>query len=90
MRLTEGKQNLAIEDVILDALHHLGIGDEMVHLMNLATILFILLVVGVLIVEIAIFTALLHYHTYTTHVVMVGHHRRQQHAHRGYPKTEYV
>lgn len=76
--------------MFLNALHHLGIGDEMVHLMNLTTILLILLMVSVLIVEIAVFLALLHNHTYTTHVVMVGHHRRQQHAHRGYPKTEYI
>ena len=76
--------------MLFNTLHHFGIGDEIMHLMNTATILFVLMMMSVLIVEIAINPALLHNHTYTPHVMMVGHHRRQQNAHRCYQKTEYV
>ena len=65
---------------LADALHHLGIGDKMVHLMHTAVatvgIRLLAMMLGMLIVDVAIFLALLLNHTYTTHVVMMGHHRR--------------
>nr|WP_297659577.1 hypothetical protein [uncultured Prevotella sp.] len=73
-----------------NALHHLGIGKKMVHLMDTATFLLVFMMMGVLIVEITIFLTLLQNHTDTPHVVMVCHHCRQQHTHRCYPKAKYV
>lgn len=63
-----------------DALHRLGIGDKVVHLVHTAVatvgIRLLAMMLGMLIVDVAIFLALLLNHTYTTHVVMMGHHRR--------------
>ena len=63
-----------------DALQHLGIGDKVVHLVHTAVatvgIRLLAMMLGMLIVDVAIFLALLLNHTYTTHVVMMGHHRR--------------
>lgn len=63
-----------------DALQHLGIGDKVVHLVHTAVatvgIRLLAMMLGMLIVDVAIFLALLLNHTYTIHVVMMGHHRR--------------
>ena len=63
-----------------DALQHLGIGDKVVHLVHTAVatvgIRLLAMMLGMLIVDVAIFLALLLNNTYTTHVVMMGHHRR--------------
>ena len=63
-----------------DALQHLGIGDKEVQLVHTAVatvgIRLLAMMLGMLIVDVAIFLALLLNHTYTTHVVMMGHHRR--------------
>ena len=63
-----------------DALQHLGIGDKVVHLVHTAVatvgIRLLAMMLGMLIVDVAIFLALLLNHTDTTHVVMMGHHRR--------------
>lgn len=63
-----------------DTLHHLGIDNKLMHLTN-ATVLtisifFLIMMVGMLIIDVAILLALLLNHTDTTHVVMMGHHRR--------------
>ena len=62
-----------------DALQHLGIGDKVVHLVHTAVatvgIRLLAMMLGMLIVDVAIFLALLLNHTDTTHVVMMGHHR---------------
>ena len=69
-----------IDQQLADALHHLDIGDKVVHLMHTAVatvgIRLLVMMLGVLIVDVAIFLTLLHNHTDTTHVVMMGHHRR--------------
>lgn len=82
----------AIENLLLDALHYLGIGEEAMHLMNSAILtvafVFLIMMLGVFIVHIAILLALFLYHTDTTHVVMMSHHRGKQHAQRCYPKAE--
>lgn len=65
---------------LADALHHLGIGDKVVHLVHTAVatvgIRLLVMMLGMLIVDVAIFLTLLLDHTDTTHVVMMGHHRR--------------
>lgn len=65
---------------LADSLHHLGIDDKLMHLAN-ATVLtiaiaFLIMMFCMLIVDVAILLALLLNHTDTTHVVMMGHHRR--------------
>lgn len=69
-----------IDQQLADALHHLGIGDKVVHLMHTAVatvgIRLLVMMLGMLIVDVAIFLTLLLNHTDTTHVVMMGHHRR--------------
>ena len=65
---------------LADALHHLGIGDKMVHLMHTAVatvgIRLLVMMLSMLIVDVAIFLALFLNHTDTVHVVMMTHHRR--------------
>ena len=69
-----------IDQQLADALHHLGIGDKVVHLMHTAVatvgIRLLVMMLSMLIVDVAIFLTLLLNHTDTTHVVMMGHHRR--------------
>ena len=68
-----------IDQQLADALHHLGIGDKVVHLVHTAVatvgIRLLVMMLGMLIVDVAIFLTLLLNHTDTTHVVMMGHHR---------------
>ena len=79
---------VAIEKLLLNALQNLAVGYKMVHLMHAATIVFILMMLSMLIVEITILLATFYNHTYTPHVVMMGHHRREQHTHRGHKEAE--
>ena len=69
-----------IDQQLADALHHLGIGDKVVHLVHTAVatvgIRLLVMMLGMLIVDVAIFLTLLLNHTDTTHVVMMGHQRR--------------
>lgn len=63
-----------------DALGNLGIDYKLMHLTN-ATVLtiaitFLIMMFGMLIIDVAILLTLLLNHTDTTHVVMMGHHRR--------------
>lgn len=64
---------------LADALHHLGIGDKVVHLVHTAVatvgIRLLVMMLGMFIIDVAILLALLLNHTDTTHVVMMGHHR---------------
>lgn len=65
---------------LADSLRHLGIDDKLMHLTN-ATVLtiaitFLIMMLCMLIVDVAILLTLLLNHTDTTHVVMMGHHRR--------------
>ena len=64
---------------LADALHYLGIGDKVVHLMHTAVatvgIRLLVMMLGVLIVDVAIFLAFFLNHTDTVHVVMMAHHR---------------
>lgn len=65
---------------LADTLHHLGIDDKLMHLTNAAVltiaIIFLIMMFGMFIIDVAILLALLLNHTDTTHVVMMGHHRR--------------
>lgn len=65
---------------LADTLHHLGIDDKLMHLTNATvltiSIIFMIMMFGMLIIDVAILLALLLNHTDTTHVVMMGHHRR--------------
>lgn len=74
------KQMALIYQQLADALHHLGIGDKVVHLVHTAVatvgIRLLVMMLGMLIIDVAIFLTLLLNHTDTTHVVMMGHHRR--------------
>ena len=74
------KQMALIYQQLVDALHHLGIGDKVVHLVHTAVatvgIRLLVMMLGMLIIDVAIFLTLLLNHTDTTHVVMMGHHRR--------------
>ena len=69
-----------IDQQLADALHHLDIGDKVVHLMHTAVatvgIRLLVMMLGVLIVDVAIFLTLFLNHTDTVHVVMMTHHRR--------------
>ena len=64
---------------LADALHYLGIGDKMVHLMHTAVstvgIRLLVMMIGMLIIDVTIFLALFLNHTDTVHVVMMAHHR---------------
>ena len=81
---------VAIEKLLLNALHDFAVGYEMVHLMHVATIGFILMMLSMLIVEITILLATFYDHTNTPHVVMMHHHRREQHTQRGHKEAEQV
>ena len=63
-----------------DALQHLGIGDKVVHLVHTAVatvgIRLLVMMIGMLIIDVAIFLTLFLNHTDTIHVVMMTHHRR--------------
>lgn len=65
---------------LADTLHHLGIDDKMMHLTNATvltiSIIFMIMMFGMFIIDVAILLALLLNHTDTPHVVMMGHHRR--------------
>ncbi len=65
---------------LADTLHHLGIDDKLMHLTNATvltiSIIFLIMMFGMFIIDVAILLALLLNHTDTTHVVMMGHHRR--------------
>ena len=64
---------------LADSLHHLGIDYKLMHLTNAAVltiaIIFLIMMFGMFIIDVAILLALLLNHTDTTHVVMMGHHR---------------
>ena len=64
---------------LADTIHHLGIDDKLMHLMNATvltiSIIFLIMMFGMFIIDVAILLALLVNHTDTTHVVMMGHHR---------------
>lgn len=64
---------------LADTLYHLGIDYKLMHLTNATVltiaIIFLIMMVGMLIIDVAILLALLLNHTDTTHVVMMGHHR---------------
>lgn len=64
---------------LADSLHHFGIDNKLMHLTNATVltiaIIFLIMMVGMLIVDVAILLTLLLNHTDTTHVVMMGHHR---------------
>ena len=65
---------------LADTLHHLGIDDKLMHLTNATvltiSIIFLIMMFGMFIIDVAILLASLLNHTDTTHVVMMGHHRR--------------
>ena len=65
---------------LADTLHHLGIDNKLMHLTNATVltiaIIFLIMMFGMFIIDVAILLALLLNHTDTTHVVMMGHHRR--------------
>ena len=64
---------------LADTLHHLGIDDNLMHLPNATvltiSIIFLIMMFGMFIIDVAILLALLLNHTDTPHVVMMGHHR---------------
>lgn len=64
---------------LADTLHHLGIDYKLMHLTNATVltiaIIFLIMMFGMFIIDVAILLALLLNHTDTTHVVMMGHHR---------------
>ena len=64
---------------LADSLHHLGIDYKLMHLTNAAvltiSIIFLIMMFGMFIIDVAILLATLLNHTDTTHVVMMGHHR---------------
>ncbi len=84
----------SIRQELLEALHLTSIGYEMVHLSDAAilTVALALLVVvlGVLVVHLTILLALLLDHTHTSHVVVMLHHRGNQHTRCRQPKAQYV
>ena len=65
---------------LADALHYLGIGDKVAHLMHTAVatvgIRLLVMMLSMLIIDVAIFLTLFLNHTDTIHVVMMTHHRR--------------
>lgn len=65
---------------LADTLHHLGIDDKLMHLTNATiltiSIIFLIMMFGMFIIDVAILLALLLNHTDTPHMVMMCHHRR--------------
>lgn len=59
--------------MLVDGLDYLGVDQEMVHLMDGASLLFVLVVVRVLVIDIAVFLATFLHETDAVHVVMVKH-----------------
>lgn len=64
---------------LADTLHHFGIDNKLMHLTNATvltiSIIFLIMMFGMFIIDVAILLTLLLNHTDTTHVVMMGHHR---------------
>lgn len=79
-----------IGKVLLDVLHHLGIDDEVVHLMHTAALLLVLMVLSMLIVQVAVLDTLLKDHTYPLVMMMVHHYGREEHGEGRQPKMQYV
>lgn len=72
-----GKDQVAlIQQMALDGFHHLGIVHKMVHLMHLASLLFVLVMLGMLVIQTTILLTFLHDHAYTLEVMMVHHNGR--------------
>lgn len=65
---------------LADTLHHFGIDNKLMHLTNATVltvaIIFLIMMFGMFIIDVAILLTLLLNHTDTTHMVMMGHHRR--------------
>ena len=79
---------------LADALHYLGIGDKVVHLMHTAVatvgIRILVMMLSMLIIQTSVLTTHLHNHTDTLIMMMMKHHRREKHTNRGNPNGEYV
>lgn len=84
------EHSLCIGDMLLDVLHHLGVDNEMVHLVYTAALLFVLMMLCVLVVQVAILCTLLKNHTNPLVVMVVHHYGREQYGESCHPKMKYV
>ena len=71
-------------------LHHQVLDYEMMHLLHLAAFVLSIMMLSMLIIQTSVLTTHLHNHTDTLIMMMMKHHRREKHTHRGNPNGEYV
>lgn len=70
----------AIENLLLDILGNLGVDDELMHLLHAASLMLLLMVVGMLVVGVAVFSATLLYEADAIEVMMMEYNGRKQHG----------
>jgi hypothetical protein len=84
------QRQTVVQNVLTCAVHGLGVGDELVELVQTVVLRTVLTVMGVLVVHPAVLGARLFDKTYSVLVMMVLHNGGQQHHASGYPNDEYV
>lgn len=68
------------KNIFVNSLHQLGIGEEMMHLMDLTSILFVVMMGSMLIVYMSVLKTFLFNHADALIVMMMHHHCRKQHS----------
>ena len=81
---------MGIKKLFDGRLHHPVLDYEMMHLLYLAAFVLSIMMLSMLIIQTSVLTTHLHNHTDTLIMMMMKHHRREKHTHRGNPNGEYV
>lgn len=89
-RKNKDLQMMGIKKLFDGRLHHPVLDYEMMHLLHLAAFVLSIMMLSMLIIQTSVLTTHLHNHTDTLIMMMMKHHRREKHTHRGNPNGEYV
>lgn len=89
-RKNKDQQMMGIKKLFDGRLHHPVLDYEMMHLLHLAAFVLSIMMLSMLIIQTSVLTTHLHNHTDTLIMMMMKHHRREKHTHRGNPNGEYV
>lgn len=89
-RKNKDLQMMDIKKLFDGRLHHPVLDYEMMHLLHLAAFVLSIMMLSMLIIQTSVLTTHLHNHTDTLIMMMMKHHRREKHTHRGNPNGEYV
>ena len=81
---------MGIKKLFDGRLHHPVLDYEMMHLLHLTAFVLSIMMLSMLIIQGSVLTTHLHNHTDTFIMMMMKHHRREKHTHRGNPNGEYV